>query len=514
MALLDMHQRLPSILSLPISLLGLASASAAQQLFHDRGPGELLPPQLVGQPAARVDADLTVTDFLWAFHRDSLLPARRPAALAPGTITKIAAGLLLASRDADGDLRWQSLWTLARLARHDKELAAQLQQRILDGQLLRGNDATAEVACVAAGLAAHGEPKVLAALAAIATDRAAAERLRAFAFYGLGLAAQNTATEPVQFRVLAAVERALLAGTEAPTQVRVAALHALALTRLDAAPRLSGPALRLLDSAWAEDAPLAAIDFAAHVPLAVANVVPAADPAAAVWRERFAAAATSGKVRSLGVPRSCVLALGALCRPWQDASSPDAKYGEVLHDLAKNARDQQVGNYAWFAIGRAGGAMHRAFLLRGLNSSFLVKPWVAFGLAATAAATDTVDAEVVQALTQVQQGVKHPMVRTALTAALRVASRDAADDAAKDFAERHAGALLGPGDDEARSAALLDTLADAKAPIGTRQLAAMALGHLGDRGPRHWSAGLARAIDYRSGTPVLLGLPNGVLRLP
>lgn len=57
-------------------------------------------------------------------------------------------------------------------------------------------------------------------------------------------------------------------------------------------------------------------------------------------------------------------------------------------------------------------------------------------------------------------------------------------------------------------------IGDAKAAVGARQLAAMALGHLGDLGARHWSEVLARAIDYRSGTPVLLGLPNGVLRLP
>jgi len=61
---------------------------------------------------------------------------------------------------------------------------------------------------------------------------------------------------------------------------------------------------------------------------------------------------------------------------------------------------------------------------------------------------------------------------------------------------------------------LTRTLAEANAPLGERRFAAFALGSLCDRSARHWSAKLASSIDYRGATPVLVGLPNGVLRLP
>ncbi|HEX5050409.1 MAG TPA: hypothetical protein VFZ65_01425 [Planctomycetota bacterium] len=74
--------------------------------------------------------------------------------------------------------------------------------------------------------------------------------------------------------------------------------------------------------------------------------------------------------------------------------------------------------------------------------------------------------------------------------------------------------LPGAGEPADRAAAFVASLSDAATPLEQRQLAAMVLGHLADASPRHWSARLARSIDYRSPTPVLLGPPNGVLRLP
>jgi hypothetical protein len=64
---------------------------------------------------------------------------------------------------------------------------------------------------------------------------------RAFAFYGLGLAAQDATTQKAQFGVLSAVERALLPDSDPDPELRVAALHALALVRIDVAPNLAAP---------------------------------------------------------------------------------------------------------------------------------------------------------------------------------------------------------------------------------------------------------------------------------
>lgn len=491
----------------------LIAPSFAQVPCHQRGDGDLLPPGLQAPGALPELVDLTMPEFLWAFHRDALQPDRVVVPLPAATLGKVTEALLAASRDQDPDLRWQSLWALARMARHDAALAATLHDRLLDGRLLQGDGVITEVALVAAGLAAHGSSKLLTALAAIATDQTAAERRRAFALYGLGLAAANATTDAAQFRVLAAVERTLLAGTGAPPEVRIAALHALALLRLDLAPKLPGPALQLLEQAWQEPPRAEPLDFAAHVPIAVANLLRPDDPAAAAWRERFAVVLRDPP-RSLALPRSCVLALGVICRPWDDAASPDAQYGELLQTLASSSRDLQAGNYAWFAMGRTGGALHRQQLRKGLGKGFLVKPWAAFGLAALTAEAAVVDAELAADLDGMLRPLRDPTVRTALTAALRVVQRTPPLDPIEDFRERYGVVMPLTGGADERCLALLAQLTDPKQTWQARQLAAMALGHLADPSPRHWSASLACAIDYRSATPTLLAKPNGVLRLP
>lgn len=484
----------------------------AQLPWHERGPGELLPPPLRrGEPAGRLDADLTWPTFLWAFHRDSLLPPTEVVGLPEGTASRIAAALLAASRSPDEELRWQSLWALARIARHDPALSAALRARVLGEGLLRGAGTVAEVALVAAGLAARGDGEVLAALSAIATDAEAPARNRAFAFYGLGLAAQESREPVVQFRVLAAVERSLLPAREDSAEVLVAALHALALTRIDVAPGLPPPALELLERAWREDAPPGPIDFRAHVPVAVAALVDRDDAAAESWRERFVAVVDEGGP-SWSLARSCVLALGSLCRPWEDPGSAGAARGEWLRGVAGHARDLQQRNYALFAMGLAGGARHREFLEAQLGG--FSRAWAAFGLAALSARLPARDEAMQRALEQAGAKIRDPAVRESLLAALRVVRREPVGDPAAAFLARYGVPMPGAGDPAAGAVELVATLADDAAPLERRRLAAVALGHLADPAPRHWSARLAHAIDYRSGTAVLLARPNGVLRLP
>lgn len=490
-------------------------ATAQLPGFH-RGDGQLLPPALRGPDDPDVDmADLTAPEYLWAFHREALLvPSASPALPADAQRTVVAA-LTAATGAADATLRWQSLWALARIGRGDAAVAGQARDRVLGGALLAADGTVGDVACVALGIAARGDAKALGALAGLATAAGGVPRRRAFAFYGLGLAAQETPSPVVQFRVLAAVERALLAASQAPDEVRIAALHALALTRLDAAPDLPGPALQLLEQVWAETPPQspAALAFRAHVPAAVAAMLTPDDAAAEVWRERFAAVVQQ-PTAPLPLVRSAVLALGALCRPWRDDGSPDADYGKLLQRSANEARDVQTRNYAWFAIGLAGGERHRAFLLDGLAAGILVRPWAAFGLAAAAAKGDAADAGIIAALEQAVAATKHPSVRAALAGALAVARREPVRDPAVRYLERYREPLPGNGAPAARAAALAAELGHASTPIERCCTIAMALGHLGDPSPRHWSARLARAIDYRSATPALLGRPSGVFILP
>ena len=503
----------PDGISLAIGL-ALASLGHTQTPVHDRGPGELLPPQLrQGPPAGDIEADLTVPAFLWAFHRDSLLPESARKAVPPAQLAAVVDALLAAGRNADEGLRWQSLWSIARIARLDAGVAGRVRTRILEDGLLGGPGALAEVAAVAAGFAARDDLGFLGVLAKVANDPKTPPRQQAFAFYGLGLAATESTSAKTQFQVLTAVQRGLLPASGTPMEVRVASLHALALTRIDVAKDLPGPALALLEAAWNDDSPRTPIDFVANVPIAVAAMLKPDDAAAEPWRQRFAAAAQK-RDRGRALPSSCVLALGALCRPWNEDPCRDAEHINLLCELAKDARDLQQGYYAWFALGLVGGNKARAHLIAGLQIQFIRRPWPALGLAAIAAKANERDAEIEQALQAGQGKIRDPNFLEAFANARKVAGRERDDDTVNAFRERYHVLPPGEGDVEARIAHCLATLADDKAPIEQRRLAAMALGHFADTSPRHWSSRLARAVDYRAGTPVLLGLPNGVLRLP
>jgi hypothetical protein len=487
--------------------------------WQQRGPGELMPPGvLAGPPAADTNADLTVAEFLWAFRRDTLLPPAAPPPLGAATRAKGIAGLAEASGDVDPDVRWQSLWALARIGRHDAEAAARLRTRATAGGVLERGDVVAEVALVALGLCARDDADVLKALAARANGAAAPPRLRAFAFHALGLAAQSSAARATQFRVVTAAQRALLAPAETPPEVQVAALHSLALTRRAVAGGVAEPLLDLLarvfdDAPPATARPGAALDVRCHVPAAVAAIVDPEVPSAAAWRERFTALAERRDAPP-GLARAGVLALGALCRPWHDASSPDAAYGQRLRAIARDARDLQARCYALVAMGDAGGAEHRQFLRAQLvRGGFLEQPWQALALAAAASKADTAAADLAH-VEAALAGKRHPGVVFAMAAVQRVLRREPQADTAASFLERYGVPLPGAGAGDALVADLLATLSDAKQPPERRALAAMAIGHLADPSERHWSAALARAVDYRAATPVLLGAPNGVLRLP
>lgn len=499
----------------------------AQTPHHDRGPGDLLPPALAAAGAAGAVAvpggpeilgdDLTLPVYFEAFHRDALLPPTAVPALPAALVERAATALFAATRSRDEELRWQSLWALARLGRNDGALALRVRTRVLGDRLTEGEGPEAEVALVALGLAARGDAAALKTLTSTATDVAGDARKRAFAFYGLGLCAQESEDPVVQFGVLAAVQRALAPPRTSPPEVLVAALHALALTRIDAAPALPAPALELLERVFTEDAPAGPIDFRAHVPIAVAAVLDRDAEAAEAWRARLQTAIADAKERP-AVQRSCMLALGRLGQPWEDATSPGAARGEWLREIAASHRDNQVRNFAWIAMGLCGGAQHREHLREGVRGMFLVRPWAALGLAAAAVGTGdgtTVDLVAVKTVDAALAKTRDPAGKRALQWALRVLRDRAPRSRVQDFFDRYETLPPGAGADPAADVAtMVATLADETSGVEARRLAALALGHFVDASPRHWSTQLARAIDYRSATPVLLALPNGVLRLP
>lgn len=567
-----------------------AAPIPAQQWARYRGPGDLLPPGQGGR-ADGIGVDLTVWQFAWEFQRDSLVPPLLPSAPGPQVTAAAVLALVEGCKVDDVQLQVLSMWGLARLAREDDAAAKALHEIVLGGALKQPAP-LGEVAALALGLGARGDMAAVDALRQLANDtakgralvgaKAVPERTRCYALYGIGLAAEGHADPALQFRVLAAVERLLLPTADTAMPVRIAALHALLLVQLKAAPTLSGPALQMLDQQWGIEEPAGPWSIRAQVPLATAAMLKPEDKDAVAWRKRFADALTLDSTRN-PVRRSCAQALGNL------VGIGDAEAVDVLREVSKSSKDNQTQYLALFALGKLGGKEGTAWSLRELAArDFMAKPWLGLGIAAGYAARNEVappevtieiakfasspnpnlfaafvtsqglcqatdaaprlrDALQQQArrgelaacygtalglldymdalptLTKVAGAASSPLLcNEAMSAMARIdpaASHevlcgwllDAKETPLRRFAA--ATALRGQAD-EATVTALARTLSSASASLEDRQLAAFALGSIGDGSPRHWSARLAASIDYRSATPELVGLPFGVLRLP
>jgi hypothetical protein len=175
----------------------------------------------------------------------------------------------------------------------------------------------------------------------------------------------------------------------------------------------------------------------------------------------------------------------------------------------------QTRCYALVAMGQAGGAQHRAFLLERIKGNGHKVIERAVGrvsvLAAGSARTGC--------WRRGRRGDRHCSQRRHAhrTSARRSRCAERAvraqpwPDHDSEFKERYRHQMPGNPAGDVRTGELVRILGDATVPLAQRCLAATALGQIGDASPRHWSAVLARAVDYRSGTAVLLGLPNGVV---
>jgi len=361
------------------------SALPAQEWIRARGPGELLPPALGGPTTAM--PDLSIWEFAWEFQRDALAAERPSRTLTPERMASVIRVLRKQAGADDVELAILSLWALARIGRADRGASVALREIVFNGAARRSAP-VGEVAVIAIGLASSGEAREVQALCAIANDEdagralvgapAVPERMRCFALYGLGLAAEAHPFAELQFLVLAGIERSLLPSSKTPTQVRIAALHALSLLNLQATPKLSAPVLLLLEQEWSLVVPRQLLSVRAHVPLVAAAALRATDAAADAWRHRFVAAMQNESEHD-PVRRSCAQALGRLSGP------EHTRVVESLRSITSAAQDAQTRNLAFFSLGAIAGAENTNWLMSQLqrNSPMAIlyeAPWLAVGL--------------------------------------------------------------------------------------------------------------------------------------
>jgi hypothetical protein len=444
---------------------------------------------------APVDDDLGRWEFWWEFGKDPFLRLRDAihaasrsaeddvlptgrfaftrAAVEPpraADLDRVAQVLVATLRQArDRDTVSGCMIALAKIGR---DLPGTTLADLFAPWLRGGDQELRETSALALGIAGQLRADVVDRLATLVRDDAAGrrssgdvavnERTRAFAAYACGLLLARAGADSVTATALA---EPLLEIVAAPTvhgrELRVAATESLALL-----PReLADPAGKLLRArivttlgSWyrAELGPGERL-LQAHVPTAIARLLPERDGTAAFWQQLFAddlragidtAAGTTVPRRgdNLFVAQSCALALGSMTAPWNGNADgdADAAAARTLLDAYRKHRDQQTRSFALLALARIGGATARQTLLVELERSgrALEQPWCAMALGVLhARAVESAvrehrdpprDREVAEALTRAFTGARNPSSIGALAIALGMAGDEIAADRLRD----------------------------------------------------------------------------------
>ena len=381
-----------------------------------------------------VGDDLGRWEFWWEFGKDPYLRLRdtiysdrsvdpgqalwnpRLAAGAPNasppnakdvrTVASQLSALLSSSKDRD-----TSSACLLALAKIGPAQAGFDLTELFTPFLARGDQELRESSAIALGISGSLDQETQQILADLIEDSsdgrtlsgnsAVNERTRAFAAYASGLLLHRSREASTSMRLIRPLQEVLNHPDDNKRNLMVATIEAMALFPRD----WQSKAARTLRSAIVKDLAryydrdLGAGDqlIQAHVPTAIARLLPRKSIEAFKWRERFAAdlmvglrsssAANSGVKVNNHVAQSCALALGSMCEPWEDDNSASREVGDLLVRVHQDHRDQQTRSFATLALARIGGKKSSTYLvsqLRGANKA-IEQPWLAVSLGIIAA---------------------------------------------------------------------------------------------------------------------------------
>lgn len=435
-----------------------------------------------------LDDDLGRWEFWWEFGKDPFLRLRDAIYAASRTpeddlLTRgrlgVARGAVQRPSQADLDRVAEALVARLRqttnrdtvsgcvvaLAKLGRESPDWNLDDLFTPYLRVGDQELRETAALALGIAGRLEERPIEILVGLVLDNGQGrklsgdvpvnERTRAFAAYGLGLLLARTKDPAVAQRLGEPLLTVLQAPRDHGRELKVAAVEALAQL-----PRALGAAagkllrarvLAALGSYYTSELGPGERLLQAHVPPAIARILPPGDSAVPYWRDLFAADLRSGiesqdagaqqtRGGNLFVAQSCVLALGGLCRPFDQAGDDDEAAALLLLDCYARHRDHQTRAFSLLSLARIGGAKVREALLKELDraSRAIEQPWCAMALgvfhsrevemAAARGLTPTPDALLAEKLTEAFDGARNPSSIGALAVALGLAGDLAAGD--------------------------------------------------------------------------------------
>ena len=381
-----------------------------------------------------VGDDLGRWEFWWEFGKDPFLRLRdmiyRDRRVDPGQAlwnARIAANVRSVSRpnakdvrevasqlssllssSTDRDISSACLLALAKIG--PTQAGFDLTQ-LLTPFLARGDQELRESAAIALGIAGSLDREPQQILADLIDDSAAGrklsgktsvnERTRTFAAYASGLLLHRSRAAGASMRLITPLQSVLNNPSMHKRNLMVAAIEALALFPQDwrgkAAATLRDSIVVSLARYYDRDLGAGDQLIQAHVPTAIARLLPPKSIEAIKWRERFAADLKAGLRSSASansrakvnhhVAQSCALALGSMCEPWEDENSSSNDVGLLLVRVHKEHRDQQTRSFASMALARIGGAEPFRYLiaqLQGANKA-IEMPWIAVSLGVIAA---------------------------------------------------------------------------------------------------------------------------------
>ena len=381
-----------------------------------------------------VGDDLGRWEFWWEFGKDPYLRLRdtiySDRSVDPGQALwnpRLAAGAPIASPPTTKDVRAvasqlsallsssqdrdTSSACLLALAKIGPAQAGFDLTELFTPFLARGDQELRESSAIAFGISGSLDQETQQILADLIEDSshgrtlsgnsAVNERTRAFAAYASGLLLHRSREASTSMRLIRPLQEVLNHPADNKRNLMVATIEAMALFPRDwqskAARTLRNAIVKDLGRYYDRGLGVGDQLIQAHVPTAIARLLPRKSIEALKWRARFAAdlmaglrsssASKSGVKVNNHVAQSCALALGSMCGPWEDDNSASREVGELLVRVHQDHRDQQTRSFATLALARIGGKKPSTYLasqLRGANKA-IEQPWLAVSLGIIAA---------------------------------------------------------------------------------------------------------------------------------
>ena len=214
-------------------------------------------------------------------------------------------------------------------------------------------------------------------------------RTRAFALYGLGLVANNTTNVEIKKKAFVTLKEVLEDEAQADRNLKVAAINGIGILAIgsstDAEKQLLTDVVKTLEKFYMQKVGAGNNLILAHCPPAIAKLLGRDHADAEYYKELFAAdLEDKGKIKRAGnwISQSCALALGQLCKPYDNKKDPDEKYSKLLLKQWTDHKDQQTRNFSVLSLGWIGGVENRTALIRAFDKAgkTLEKPWCAMAL--------------------------------------------------------------------------------------------------------------------------------------